>query len=87
MEDTVHNRSLRIPFLYTTRNNQLGVLTLYFGNSIPSDIHEKDTVQFEVRVSAAGNTYAKFISAVDRNPVILGECSHHVSSEIAAKQT
>lgn len=53
-----------------TRNNQLKVLTIYFGNTIPQNICENCTVEFEVKASAVGNTYAKFTSVVERNQAV-----------------
>lgn len=52
-----------------TRNDDLGVLTIYFQN-ITDDIQVNCTVEFEVRTSAKGNKYAKFISIVERNQAI-----------------
>lgn len=52
------------------RNDRLGVLTIYFGKQIPDDVAVGRSVEFEVRISAAGNSYAKFTSAVSRNPAV-----------------
>jgi hypothetical protein len=53
-----------------TRNDKLGVLTIYFGKELPDGLSEKCTVQFEVKVSKVGNTYAKFTAVADRNIAI-----------------
>ncbi len=53
-----------------TRNDNYGVLTIYFGNYHPNDIRENCSVSFEIRQSAAGNTYAKFLSVVERNQAV-----------------
>lgn len=52
-----------------TRNDNYGELTIYFQN-IDDSIQKDVTVEFDVRVSAAGNTYAKFQSVVERNQAI-----------------
>ena len=53
-----------------TRNDKLGVLTIYFGSQIPSTVQENCSVSFEVRKSAAGNVYAKYLSVVERNAAV-----------------
>lgn len=52
-----------------TRNDNYGRLTIYF-SIIPANLVIDATVEFEIKVSAAGNTYAKFISMVERNQAI-----------------
>lgn len=52
-----------------TRNDELGTLTIYF-KEITDDIQENCTVEFEVATSKIGNTYAKFVSVVERNQVL-----------------
>lgn len=52
-----------------TRNDQFGVLTIYFGDTVPDDVQEKCSIRFDVKKSAFGNTYAKFISVIERNQV------------------
>lgn len=49
-----------------TRNDILGVLTIYFG-AIPNNLTVNSTVKFDVITSKAGNIYAKFVSTVERN--------------------
>lgn len=49
-----------------TRNDTLGVLTVYF-KYIPAGLEVDSTIEFEVVTSQAGNKYAKFISCVERN--------------------
>lgn len=53
-----------------TRNDQLKVLNLYFGNTMPLDICVNCTIDFEVITSKIGTNYAKFTSMVDRNQAI-----------------
>ncbi len=53
-----------------TRNNDLGILTIYFGDLVPDDIREDCSVCFDIRKSAAGNLYAKFVSVVARNQTV-----------------
>ena len=50
-----------------TRNDSLGVLTIYF-KSIPDGLTVDSTVAFDVVTSKFGTTYAKFSSQVERNP-------------------
>lgn len=53
-----------------TRNDRIGVLPIYFGASIPSEVQENSSVAFELRKSAAGTWYAKFLSIVERNAAV-----------------
>lgn len=53
-----------------TRNNKFGILTIYFGNTIPNNIQENDSVCFEIKKSAVGNIYAKFVAVVERNQAV-----------------
>lgn len=53
-----------------TRNDEFGILTIYFGNMVPNDVRENCSVHFEIKKSAAGNTYAKFVSVVERNQAV-----------------
>ena len=52
-----------------TRNDDYGVLTVYF-KDIPEGINENSTIEFDLKVSAKGNKYAKFLSLVDRNQAL-----------------
>lgn len=51
-----------------TRNRKYGVLTIYF-SKLSDDINIAKTVEFDIRVSAKDNIYAKFKNVVDRNSV------------------
>lgn len=55
-----------------SRNDEVGVLTIFFGDNqpIPDEIQENCSVYFEVKTSARGNTYAKFLSAAERNQAV-----------------
>lgn len=53
-----------------TRNDRYKTLTIYFGAHMPDSLQENCSVNFEVRQSAAGNQYAKFISVVERNAAV-----------------
>ena len=44
-------------------------ITIYFDN-VPESLHEEDTVEFELRVSAKGNRYAKYCKTINRNQSI-----------------
>lgn len=50
-----------------TRNDGIGVLTIY---GLPSNVALDSTVEFDVRISAAGNRYAKFNTVIERNQAI-----------------
>lgn len=52
-----------------TRNDQYHRLKMYYGRS-KKEIPINSTVEFEITTSAIGNTYAKFISLVERNDTI-----------------
>lgn len=52
-----------------TRNDIYGQLTVYF-SSVPNDAIADCTIEFEIKVSARGNTYAKFLGVVERNQAI-----------------
>ena len=50
-----------------TRNDQLGVLTIYF-SAVPPGLTADATVRFDVVTSRLGNVYARFTGLVERNP-------------------
>lgn len=50
-----------------TRNDELRVLTIY---GLPQNVQVDSTIEFEVKVSAIGNNYAKFKSVVERNQAL-----------------
>lgn len=53
-----------------TRNDKFGILTIYFGNTVPNDVRENCSVRFEIKKSAVGNIYAKFVAVVERNQAV-----------------
>ncbi len=53
-----------------TRNDELGVLTIYFQN-VTEDIQVNSTVEFDVLISkTTEKPYAKFLKVADRNQVV-----------------
>ena len=49
-----------------TRNDHLGIPTIY---RLTDEVRVDSTVEFDIVTSAKGNTYARFISLVERNQV------------------
>ena len=52
-----------------TRNDQYGRLRMYY-SKIKENLALNSTVSFDIKRSAAGNIYAKYIAAVERNTAI-----------------
>lgn len=52
-----------------TRNDEIGILTIYF-RKLTEDVQLNRSVVFELVTSKTGNRYAKFISMADRNQVM-----------------
>lgn len=53
-----------------TRNDQYGVLTVYFSGRIPDNVCDDCTIEFDVILSQNGNYYAKYCHTIERNQAI-----------------
>lgn len=52
-----------------TRNDQYGRLRMYY-SKIKETLPVNSTVSFDIKTSASGNNYAKFLSVIERNTAI-----------------